>query len=62
MICPICSSKTRIVDSRKRGDCVIRRRECTSCKFRFTTIEIDMDIYKNLFKGKDEHDVKKNDN
>ena len=61
MICPICSNKTRIIDSRKQDDCVIRRRECISCKSRFTTIEIDMDIYKNLLKRKDEHDVKKND-
>lgn len=61
MICPICRNKMRFIDSIKQDDCVIRRRECISCESCFTTIEIDMDIYKNLCKGKDEHNVKKND-
>jgi len=42
MRCPYCShEKDRVVDSRegKTGDVVRRRRECLSCKRRFTTYE-----------------------
>lgn len=39
--CPECGGKTRTLDNRptKNGD-VWRRRECNSCKFRYTTFEI----------------------
>lgn len=43
MRCPFCSTHdTRVIDSRlaSEGDQVRRRRECTSCKERFTTYEI----------------------
>ncbi len=43
MRCPFCSVQdTRVIDSRlaSEGDQVRRRRECTSCKERFTTYEI----------------------
>lgn len=43
MRCPFCATHdTRVVDSRlaSDGDQVRRRRECTSCKERFTTYEI----------------------
>jgi len=42
MRCPFCSAEdTRVVDSRlaDAGDSVRRRRECMSCKERFTTFE-----------------------
>ena len=43
MRCPFCATNdTRVIDSRltSDGDQVRRRRECTSCKERFTTYEI----------------------
>ena len=41
MKCPICGFEdTKVVDSRPTGDDSIRRRrECLSCRFRFTTYE-----------------------
>ena len=42
MYCPVCRSKeTKVVDSRAGHDgmTVRRRRECTKCAFRFSTIE-----------------------
>ena len=41
MRCPICSSESKVVDSRPsaEGDSIRRRRECLSCKKRFTTYE-----------------------
>lgn len=42
MRCPFCTAQeTRVIDSRlaNEGDQVRRRRECTSCKERFTTYE-----------------------
>lgn len=43
MQCPFCATQdTRVIDSRlaNEGDQVRRRRECMSCKERFTTYEI----------------------
>ncbi len=43
MRCPFCAAQdTRVIDSRlaSEGDQVRRRRECTSCKERFTTYEV----------------------
>jgi transcriptional repressor NrdR len=43
MRCPFCAAKdTRVIDSRlaNEGDQVRRRRECLSCKERFTTYEV----------------------
>ncbi len=43
MYCPFCGrDETRVVDSRlaSEGDQVRRRRECSSCKERFTTYEV----------------------
>jgi len=43
MRCPFCAEQdTRVLDSRltNEGDQVRRRRECTSCKERFTTYEV----------------------
>jgi len=40
LICPTCrKSETRVVDSRDDESVVRRRRECLSCKHRFTTYE-----------------------
>jgi len=42
MLCPKCkTSTTRVIDSRDAGEGreIRRRRECESCKFRFTTFE-----------------------
>jgi transcriptional repressor NrdR len=39
MLCPYCSSDSRVLDSRAATDAVRRRRECLSCGRRFTTYE-----------------------
>jgi transcriptional repressor NrdR len=41
VICPNCQAQTHVVESRSADDgaAVRRRRECTSCGFRFTTFE-----------------------
>jgi len=40
MLCPSCrSDDTRVIDSRDDENAVRRRRECQSCKHRFTTYE-----------------------
>ena len=42
MNCPKCNSdESKVIDSRSihGGKCIRRRRECISCKFRFTTYE-----------------------
>jgi len=40
MICPKCHDReTQVIDSRDGPDSVRRRRECLSCKYRFTTYE-----------------------
>ncbi|AZA13760.1 transcriptional regulator NrdR [Corynebacterium choanae] len=42
MICPVCRQDTsKVVDSRNvdRGTCIRRRRQCTGCGYRFTTME-----------------------
>lgn len=47
MRCPICSNgETKVIDSRPTPDrrSIRRRRECLSCKRRFTTYEIVEDI------------------
>lgn len=43
MHCPFCSAEeTKVIDSRlvAEGDQIRRRRECTSCRERFTTYEV----------------------
>ena len=46
MTCPICNGGTKIIDSRKDSDSVIRYRKCRDCGYKFPTIEIDEDIYR----------------
>ena len=42
MECPICQSKTKVVNSRKTSRGTYRRRECVECLTRFSTYEIAM--------------------
>lgn len=39
MECPYCGTDSRVLDSRRSGEDVRRRRECLACKRRFTTYE-----------------------
>jgi len=39
MKCPYCGNKSRVVDTRRAGEGVRRRRECKACGQRFTTYE-----------------------
>ena len=50
MTCPVCGERTRIVNSRSYsdGEGVRRRRECLTCGHRFTTIELDADMRRNV--------------
>lgn len=48
MNCPTCNGQTRVIDTEMNEDSVKRRRKCLSCGFRFSTLEIDMDLYGKL--------------
>ena len=48
MTCPQCGAETHIINSRKTCDSVRRRRECCECGYRFTTIEIEQDLFNKL--------------
>ena len=48
MDCPVCGTSTYVIDSRPQCDHVKRRRACLDCGFRFSTIEIDVDMYKRM--------------
>lgn len=40
MQCPSCQSEdSRVIDSRAQGNAIRRRRQCSACQFRFTTLE-----------------------
>lgn len=39
MLCPKCSMRTAVSDSRTEGDSTIRTRECWECGYRFKTEE-----------------------
>ena len=53
MTCPKCNEKTRVIDSTTDEDSTTRRRECVACGYRFSTIEIDKDLYERLVKHHD---------
>ena len=53
MTCPKCNDKTKVVDSRTDEDSTERRRECTACGYRFSTIEVDKDFYERMVKQDD---------
>lgn len=55
MTCPVCGSKTKVIDSRPYGcEGIWRRRECLACKHRFTTMEEETE----LLKGKPKNNFK----
>lgn len=51
MTCPICNGKTKVIDSRYDDDSTKRRRECAECGYRFSTIEVDSDLYDRMVKN-----------
>ena len=51
MTCPVCGEKTRTTNSRSNVESVRRRRECRECGHRFTTIELEVDLYRKIKKG-----------
>lgn len=48
MTCPVCGGETKITDSRGEVDAVRRRRECCECGHRFSTLELDADMYQRF--------------
>ena len=49
MLCPKCKSENvTCIDSRPSGDSTRRRRMCLACKYRFSTMEIEVEEYKEL--------------
>lgn len=40
MLCPICNSDTRVIDSRFKDSRIRRRRKCLSCGYRYSTYEV----------------------
>lgn len=51
MTCPRCGGNTKINDSRHNDEeSVKRRRECLACGYRFSTFEIDADLYEKIIK------------
>lgn len=53
MTCPVCGEGTKITNSRGDIDRVRRRRECRECGHRFTTMELEVDLQRNLEKMKE---------
>lgn len=51
MTCPICNGKTKVIDSRHEDDSTRRRRECVECGYRFSTTEVDSDLYQRMVKN-----------
>lgn len=49
MTCPECGSENiGVHDTRSQEDNIWRRRKCFECGHRFSTIEIDFDVYEKL--------------
>ena len=47
--CPNCGDgNTKVLDSRPSADRIQRRRRCLCCQYRWTTYEIDADVYRHL--------------
>ena len=53
MTCPKCNEKTKVIDSHTDEDSTERRRECTACGYRFSTVEVDRDFYERMVKQDD---------
>ena len=48
MTCPVCGGATKVVDSRPEVDNVHRRRKCKECGYRFSTVEIEVDVKESI--------------
>jgi len=48
MNCPICGEGTFVKDSRTDGEIVKRIRQCKSCKYTFSTVEIESELLSKL--------------
>ena len=48
MRCTKCEGKTQITETRTSPFGIRRRHKCTSCKHRFTTVEITMSEYTSI--------------
>ena len=58
MTCPKCGGKTAVINSREpNNECVVRRRKCVNCEYRFTTKEYESDLIKHILKLKAVQDV-----
>ena len=53
MTCPVCNAKTKILETRSDSESINRRRQCLRCGFRFSTVEMDKDLYKKISKVSD---------
>lgn len=60
MTCPVCGAKTRITDVRPQVDFNRRRRRCIECGYRFTTYEVDKDIWERRTQHNETHDEDRN--
>ena len=50
MNCPKCKQDTKVTDTRKKSEYLLRRRECLHCKERFVTREYSVEYLKRLKK------------
>ena len=49
MICPKCGADALVVvDSRSQASEVNRRRKCCACEYRFNTIEMPVETYREI--------------
>lgn len=53
--CPNCGGNSRldILETRRKGTVLRRRRECNVCLSRFNTVEVSEDAYERSIKGLD---------
>lgn len=55
MTCPKCkNAQPGVIDSRHESNLVNRRRWCADCGYRFSTVEISKDEYKEILKLKED--------
>ena len=55
MTCPVCGSKTFVINSRPKNDTVYRRRECEDCGYRFNTYEYEEELTTKGVKKRDKN-------
>ena len=53
MTCPNCNGETIVTKSRCHDDYTERRKKCVRCGYRFSTIEIDSDMYERIIRSND---------